>query len=67
MKGTAARVMWVHRAGSTVKVELEVEGTGQLVAVELPRERYGALGVERGERVMVVPREVRVFSGDYQI
>ena len=66
-KGTPARVMWVHRAGATVKVELEVEGTGQLVVVELPRGRYAELQVERGDRVLAVPREARVFSADYQI
>jgi sulfate transport system ATP-binding protein len=66
-KGTPARVTWVGRAGSMVKVELEVEGTGQVVAVELPRGRYAELRVERGDRVLAVPREVRVFSADYQI
>ena len=66
-KGTLARVIWVGRAGSTVKVELEVEGTGQVVAVELPRGRYAELQVERGDRVLAVPKEARVFSADYEI
>jgi sulfate transport system ATP-binding protein len=66
-KGTPARVTWVHRAGAMVKVELEVEGTGQVMAVELPRARYAELQVERGDRVLAVPREARVFSADYEI
>jgi sulfate transport system ATP-binding protein len=66
-KGALARIVWVHRAGATVKVELEVEGSGQLVVAELPRERYAGLGLERGQRVLAVPRDVRIFSTDYQI
>jgi sulfate/thiosulfate transport system ATP-binding protein len=66
-KGTPARVMWVGRAGSMVKVEVEVEGTGQVVAVELPRGRYAELQVERGDRVLAVPKGARVFSADYEI
>jgi sulfate transport system ATP-binding protein len=66
-KGTPARVLWVHRAGATIKVELEVEGSGQLVVAELPRDRYGELGLEKGQRVLAIPRDVRIFSSDYQI
>ncbi len=66
-KGTAARVVWVHRAGAMIKVELEVEGSGQLVIAELPRDRYGELGLEKGQRVLAIPRDVRIFSSDYQI
>jgi len=67
VKGTAARVVWVHRAGAAVTVEVEVEGTGQLVVAELSRERFGELNLERGERVLVVAKDVRVFAGDWQI
>jgi sulfate transport system ATP-binding protein len=65
--GTMGRVMWVHRAGATVKVELEVEGTGQLVVAEVAREKWAGLGLERGERVLVVAKDSRVFAGDWEI
>jgi sulfate transport system ATP-binding protein len=66
-QGTVARVQWVHRAGSTVKVELEVEGTGQLVVAEVNREKWASLEFQRGDRVLVVARDSRVFSGDWEI
>jgi sulfate transport system ATP-binding protein len=66
-QGTVARVQWVHRAGSTVKVELEVEGTGQLVVAEVNREKWAGLEFQRGDRVLVVARDSRVFSGDWEI
>jgi sulfate transport system ATP-binding protein len=65
--GQAARVVWVHRAGAMVKVEVELEGSGQLVVAELARERFAPLQLERGQRVFVVSRDARIFSADYQI
>ncbi|HUO07124.1 MAG TPA: sulfate/molybdate ABC transporter ATP-binding protein [Phycisphaerae bacterium] len=65
--GALARITWVHRVGATVKVEVEVEGNGQIVVAEMPREKYLQLSLERGQRVMAVPRDVRIFSTDYQI
>jgi sulfate transport system ATP-binding protein len=67
VKGTPAKVVWVHRAGAAVTVELEVEGTGQLVVAELARERFAELKLERGDRVMAVAKDMRVFATDYQI
>lgn len=67
-KGTAARVEWVHRAGATIKVELRVEGStgkagkeGEVLVVEMARERYATVEVKAGDLVWAVPREVRVF------
>ncbi|HVX86827.1 MAG TPA: TOBE-like domain-containing protein [Phycisphaerae bacterium] len=65
--GTMGRVVWVHRAGATVKVELEVEGTGQLVVAEVARDKWAGLALERGERVLVVAKDSRVFAGDWEI
>ncbi len=62
-----ARVVWVHRAGPTVKVEVEIEGTGQLVVVELPRSQYSSLNLQRGQRVYAVSRDARIFPTDFQI
>jgi sulfate transport system ATP-binding protein len=79
-RGTRARVVWVHRAGSSIKIELAVEnpdaanphagGGGEssetLIVVELPRQRYAEIPVEAQDIVWAVPRDLRVFA-DYQI
>jgi len=65
--GQAARIVWLHRAGVNIKVEVELEATGQLVVAELPRARYDAVALERGQRVYVLSRDARIFPGDYQI
>ncbi len=66
-KGQPAQVVWVHRAGVNIKVEVELEGSGQLVVAELPREKYASMSLERGQRVFVLSRDARIFPGDYQI
>jgi sulfate transport system ATP-binding protein len=66
-KGTPAKVIWMHRAGAAVTVELEVEGTGQLVVAELTRERIAELNLNSGDRVYTVAKDMRVFAADYQI
>jgi sulfate transport system ATP-binding protein len=66
-KGQPARVAWVHRAGVNIKVEVELEDSGQLVVAELPRSRYASVPLDRGQRVYVVSTDARIFPGDYQI
>ncbi len=66
--GRLGRIAWVNRAGVNIKVEVELEGSGQVVTAELPRTKEGGgLKLERGQRVLVVSRDARIFSGDYQI
>ncbi len=60
-------VVWIHRAGATVKVEIELEGTGKLISAEMDQTRYAILKLERGQRVEVAPRDARFFPGDYEI
>jgi sulfate transport system ATP-binding protein len=60
-------VVWVHRAGASVKVEVEMEGSRQLIVAEITRSRYAELNLERGQRVQVLTRDARIFAGDYQI
>ncbi len=62
-----ARIAWIHRAGATVKIEVQLEATGQVVVAELPRTEYARLKLERGQRVLVLPRDARIFPGDFQI
>ena len=58
----AATVSRVHAAGAVVRVEL-VADSGQPLAAEISHERQMALGLARGCRVFVTPREVRTFDG----
>jgi sulfate transport system ATP-binding protein len=65
--GRPGRIIWIHRAGATVKVEVELDADHQLVVAELPRARYNDLRLDRGQRVAVLSRDARIFSADYQI
>ena len=49
-----------------MKVEL-VNEHGEPIQVELPQERYRALGLRKGMRVYVTPKEKQVFTEDYSI
>jgi len=62
-----AIIQWIHRAGATVKVEAQLESNGQVVIAELPRTEYARLKLERGQRVLVLPRGARVFPADFEI
>jgi sulfate transport system ATP-binding protein len=58
--GLWATLLHANPAGSVVRLELEDE-EGERLRVEIPRERFEALGARTGERVYVRPRSVRVF------
>jgi sulfate/thiosulfate transport system ATP-binding protein len=66
-EGQHGKVVWMHRAGSVVKVEVEMEGTGMLVVAEMGQGRFKEMQLEEGQRVRVVTREARVFAGDWEI
>jgi sulfate transport system ATP-binding protein len=66
-RGQPGTVIWVHRAGALVKVEIELQPSGQIVVAELPRARFAQLNLERGQRVSVLSRDARIFPSDYQI
>ena len=61
-----ARVLRIHAAGPTVKVELRTEH-GELVHAEISQHRHGALGLVRDDDVYVRPTHPHVFSDDYSI
>jgi sulfate transport system ATP-binding protein len=64
--GLEAQVQDVHPIGPVVRVELSHGET--LVEVELTRERADALGLAKGQRVWLKPRQVKVFSAaDYPL
>ncbi len=69
-EGKAGQIVWIHRIGPTVKVEVELENMPEdrkLVVAELPRSRFAGLNLQRGDRVGVVPRDARTFDGDFEI
>jgi sulfate transport system ATP-binding protein len=62
----AALVVRVHAIGPTVRVLLE-DPQGEVLLVDLARERASELDLAPGETVWVAPRKVRVFLHDFQI
>lgn len=62
-----ASVLHIQGAGSVARFELERLDTREIIEAELTRERYRELGLRTGEKVFVRPRNVRVFTADYQI
>ncbi len=56
-----ATIRHINAAGSVVKVELSTEA-GTVVHVELSQERYRLLALQRGAKVFVSVKEMRVFT-----
>lgn len=62
-----AEIKHIQKLGPAVRVTLAIEGNPDLVEAELTRDTFQNLGLQRGEAVYVLPRQVRVFVEDYQI
>ena len=63
----AARVSHINPAGSVVKVRLHAPDFGLMINVDLPPERYQALGLRAGDEVFVTPKAAKIFEPDYTI
>jgi sulfate transport system ATP-binding protein len=63
----AAEVKQIHAVGPVVRITLALNGNHGAVEAELTRDTFKNLALERGEKVFVRPRNVRVFVEDYQI
>jgi sulfate transport system ATP-binding protein len=61
-QGIAARVEHVLALGSLVRVDLRPDAGNEVIHAELSREDARGLALAAGERVLVRPREVRVFA-----
>ena len=61
------RVAHINPAGPVVKVRVHAADFGVLLTVDLTPERYAELGLNVGDTVHVVPRQLRVFVQDYSI
>lgn len=62
-----AIVRHIQGAGAVARFELERRDTRDIVEAELTRERYRELGLKAGEMVYFKPRNMKVFTPDYQI
>ncbi|HEX5323376.1 MAG TPA: sulfate/molybdate ABC transporter ATP-binding protein, partial [Capsulimonadaceae bacterium] len=62
-----AIIRHINSVGPIVRVELQREDTGDLVAAELTRERYKELALKSGETVQIKAQNARVFETDYSI
>jgi sulfate transport system ATP-binding protein len=56
-----ATIAYIHAAGSVVKVELTTSA-GATVQVEMSQERYQSLRLQRGAKVFVTVKELKVFT-----
>jgi sulfate/thiosulfate transport system ATP-binding protein len=56
-----ASVSRIQRVGPLVHLELIRRDTGDLIEVELSKERYWEMQIKEGERVFVTPRKLKVF------
>lgn len=55
-------VRYVATVGSTVRLEVERTDTGDLLEAELTRDGYRNAGYREGEKVFVMPQNVRTFA-----
>jgi sulfate/thiosulfate transport system ATP-binding protein len=55
-------VRHVRAFGPMVRLELDLVGGGRTIEAHIPRARFEALGLGKGERVYVSPTSVRVFA-----
>ena len=63
---SSAYIEHISPAGSNIRVEL-IDEFSQPILVEIPTERYKELGIKKGERVFISPKQTKVFfDGAYQ-
>jgi sulfate transport system ATP-binding protein len=62
----AAVVSYVHPIGPLVHLELTRGDTGDVIEVDLTKDRYQELRFQEGEKVFVTPRNLRVFVHEAQ-
>jgi sulfate/thiosulfate transport system ATP-binding protein len=63
-RSLAARVRHLNPAGAVVKVELLLRDQQTVVQANLSRDRHRELGLQAGDEVYVVPRQLRIFVSD---
>jgi hypothetical protein len=58
----AASVRHIRAFGPLVRLELDLLDGGRTIEAHIPRNRFEALGITKGQRVYVSPTNVRVFA-----
>jgi len=56
-----AVIRHIRAFGPVVRLELDLQG-GKIIEAHIPRARFNALGLAKGQRVFVSPTNVRVFA-----
>ena len=56
-----ARVRHIRAFGPVVRLELDLVDGGRTMEVQIPRDRFDAIGLTTGRRVYVSPTNARVF------
>lgn len=59
-----ATVNTIYLLGSIVRLELIQENNDKIIEAELTKEYYRSLNIQKGEKVFVKPRKMRLFMGD---
>ena len=62
-----AKIVHILPAGPVVRLELKQQDSGDIIDVEMTRERFRELKLEAGENVFVNPKNITVFEQDYSI
>jgi len=63
----SAQILFIRAVGPVVHLELKCADTGDLVEVEMNKERYHELNLKTGESVFVRPKDLKIFFEDYCI
>ena len=59
--GLHAEVKHITPAGAVVRVVVRIKELDREASIDVPRERFGELGLSRGDGVYVSPKRARVF------
>jgi sulfate transport system ATP-binding protein len=57
-----ATIEHARAAGPHVRLETQIDGGKNLVTVDVSKTQYNELGLKKGDRVFLVPQQIRVFN-----
>ncbi|MDX1958900.1 MAG: sulfate/molybdate ABC transporter ATP-binding protein [Leptospiraceae bacterium] len=61
-----AVIDYINAASSVVKIDL-TSNHGEELQVDIPYEKFKSLGIQKGDRVFLSPKEMKVFEDDFVI
>jgi sulfate transport system ATP-binding protein len=59
--GIVVRLKRAHAIGPLAQLDLERDDNGGLLEAVVPNERYAALRLQQGDRLILRPRRLRIF------